>query len=236
MKPLLVDNYPLMTNQLACPWPRENNWPILLSCLLFIFSCSVKPPSEKGVFISSDLVELSKLDSSIHLDIRYATENNFTGKIMYKQPRAFLQRPAAEALLPVHNYLKTKGYGLLIFDGYRPWSVTKLFWDVTPDSNKRFVADPKKGSRHNRGAAVDLTLYDLQTGMEISMPGYYDETSERSYPDYAGGTEAQRIARDLLRSAMQAEGFTVYKYEWWHFDYKNWEQYPILNIPFEKIK
>ena len=105
----------------------------------------------------------------------------------------------------------------------RPWSVTKLFWEVTPDDKKQFVADPAKGSRHNRGCAVDLSLYDIKTGKEIEMTGNYDEMTERSYPNYTGGTEQQRKMRDLLRSKMEAQGFTVYEYEWWHFDYKDLE-------------
>lgn len=124
----------------------------------------------------------------------------------------------------------------MIFDGYRPWSVTKLFWDITPDEDKKFVADPKNGSRHNRGCAIDLSLYDLSTGDEIEMPGEYDEMSERSYPNYKGGTEEQRKMRDLLISKMEAHGFSVYKYEWWHFDYKNWENYRIQNIQYIEIK
>ncbi len=201
-----------------------------------ITSCGVKPPHEEGNFREADLVELIKLDSSIHLDIRYATSNNLVGRPVYSEARAFLQRPAAEALVRVNQKLKPLGYGLLVFDGYRPWSVTKLFWDITPDSSKQFVADPKKGSKHNRGCAADLTLYDLKTGKEIEMTGVYDEMSERSYPNYAGGTEQQRKMRDLLRSNMESEGFTVYDYEWWHFDYKDWQLYGIGNIPFEKIK
>ena len=128
------------------------------------------------------------------------------------------------------------GYGLLIFDGYRPWGVTKLFWDITPAENKNFVADPKKGSKHNRGCAVDLSMYDLSTGKEIEMPGVYDEMSDRSLPGYKGGTNKQREMRDLLRAKMEAHGFTVYEYEWWHFDYKDWPSYRIGNIPFDKIK
>ena len=124
----------------------------------------------------------------------------------------------------------------MIFDGYRPWSVTKLFWDVTPPNDRQFVADPKKGSRHNRGCAVDLTLYDLKTGKEVEMTGAYDEMSERSYPNYSGGTTQQRKMRDLLRSKMESHGFTVLTNEWWHFDYKDWKQYPISNVQFEEIK
>ena len=129
-----------------------------------------------------------KLDPTIKLDIRYATNNNLAGRPVYKEARAFLQRPAAEALVRVNHELKSYGYGLLVFDGYRPWSVTKIFWDITSKENRKFVADPKKGSRHNRGCAVDLSLYDLSTGKEIEMTGAYDEMSERSYPNYAGGT------------------------------------------------
>ena len=200
-----------------------------------ISSCKSQPPQETGEFRSADLVELIKLDSSIHLDIRYATNNNFVGKPVYKEARAFLQRPAAEALVRANASLKPLGYGLLVFDGYRPWSITKLFWKVTPDDKKQFVADPAKGSKHNRGCAVDLSLYDLNTGKEIEMTGNYDEMTERSYPNYTGGTEQQRKMRDLLRSKMEAQGFTVYEYEWWHFDYKDWKQYRITNMPFNKL-
>ena len=193
------------------------------------------PPSEKGPFRQPDLVELAPLDPAIHLDIRYATSNDFLGTPVYAQARAFLQRPAAEALLRVLRKLKPLGYGLLIHDAYRPWYVTKIFWDATPPEGKIFVADPAQGSRHNRGCAVDLTLYDLKTGKPVEMPGTYDEMSPRSYPNYPGGTSLQRWNRDLLRRAMESEGFTVYDYEWWHFDYKDWREYPILNIPFENL-
>jgi len=193
------------------------------------------PPKETGSFRKTDLVELAPLDPSIHLDIRYATANDFLATPVYSQARAFLQRPAAEALLRVQHKLKPLGYGLLIHDAYRPWYVTKIFWDATPPEGKIFVADPAQGSRHNRGCAVDLTLYDLATGKPIEMPGTYDEMSPRSFPDYPGGTSLQRWHRDLLRRAMESERFTVYEAEWWHFDYKDWKDYPILNAPFEKV-
>lgn len=193
------------------------------------------PPQENGNFRKPDLVELAPLDASIHFDIRYATSNDFLGTPVYSQARAFLQRPAAEALVRAQQKLKPLGYGLLIHDAYRPWYVTKIFWDATPPEGKIFVADPAQGSRHNRGCAVDLTLYDLTTGKPIEMPGTYDEMSSRSFPDYPGGTSLQRWQRDLLRRAMESEGFTVYEAEWWHFDYKDWKEYPILNVPFEKL-
>ncbi|HEY0729536.1 MAG TPA: M15 family metallopeptidase [Pyrinomonadaceae bacterium] len=196
---------------------------------------AAKPPAETRDFLKSDLVELIKLDPTIRLDVRYATTNNLFGTVFYSEPRAFLQRPAAEALVRVSSKLKSQGYGLLVHDAYRPWYVTKVFWDATPADKKLFVADPSKGSRHNRGCAVDITLYELQTKRVVQMVSTYDETTDRAYPNYPGGTSLQRWHRDLLRAAMEAEGFTVYEAEWWHFDYKDWQKYPIQNIPFNQI-
>jgi D-alanyl-D-alanine dipeptidase len=196
---------------------------------------STSPPSEDGSFRKPELVELTTLDAAVHLDIRYGTTNNFLGTPVYTQARAFLQRPAAEALVRALHKLQPLGYGLLIHDAYRPWYVTKIFWEATPPEGKIFVADPSQGSHHNRGCAVDLTLYDLATGKPIEMPGTYDEMSPRSFPDYPGGTSLERWHRDLLRRAMESEGFTVYEHEWWHFDYKDWREYPILNIKFEDL-
>jgi len=195
---------------------------------------SQEPPKETGNFRKPELVELVKLDPTIKLDIRYATSNNFLGRPVYTEARAFLQEPAAEALVRANKSLRKKGYGLIIHDGYRPWSVTKIFWDATPEDKKQFVADPSQGSRHNRGCAVDLSLYDLKTGKEVVMPSEYDEMSDRSHINYTGGSEDQRRLRDLLRSAMESEGFAVYEPEWWHYDYKDWKQYPILNISFSE--
>lgn len=211
-----------------------------LLCLFALFSTHASaqdgPPKEEGSFLKPDLVELKKLDGTIKLDVRYATANNFAGRAVYKEARAFLQRPAAEALARASRALKEKGYGIAVFDAYRPWFVTKLFWEITPEDKKQFVANPAKGSRHNRGCAVDLTLYDLKTGQEVSMTSEYDEMSERSHISYAGGTEEQRRLRDTLRVAMEAEGFTVYEPEWWHYDFKEWKQYPILNLSFAEIE
>ena len=193
------------------------------------------PPVEAGERRASDLVDLATLDPTIRFDIRYATTNNFVGTAMYSQARAFLQRPAAEALLRAHRALGRHGLGLLIHDAYRPWYVTKMFWDATPDSSRVFVADPSRGSRHNRGAAVDLTLYDRRTGRVIPMVSGYDEFSPRAYPDYPGGTSLQRYHRELLRRAMEAEGFKVFEAEWWHFDYQDWRLYPIGNQTFDRI-
>src|SRR5689334_24304141 len=196
---------------------------------------AAQPPAESGDFLPTDLVELRKLDPTIKLDVRYATTNNLFDSVFYSQARAFLQRAPAEALVRVSRKLKAQGYGLLVHDGYRPWYVTKVFWDASPQDKKIFVADPSKGSRHNRGAAVDLSLYDLKSGRPVDMVSTYDETTDRAYPNYPGGTSLQRWNRDLLRAMMESEGFTVYEAEWWHFDYKDWQRYHIGNTRFERI-
>ncbi|MDB4884131.1 MAG: ddpX [Gemmatimonadetes bacterium] len=193
------------------------------------------PPAERGPFVASDLVELVTLDSTIKLEIRYATTNNFLGTRFYDQARAFLQRPAAVALVRAHRALRPLGFGLLIHDGYRPWYVTKMFWDATPPDTRWLVADPALGSRHNRGAAVDLTLYDLATGRPVEMPSTYDESTDRAYADYPGGTSRQRWHRALLRRAMVAQGFEINVHEWWHFDFAGWRSYAIGNQPFDAL-
>lgn len=211
----------------------------LLRAALVLFALGLPyqdaPPNEPGPFRAAELIELQTLDPSLRLDIRYATPDNFAGRAVYPDARAFLQRPAAEAVVRAHRALRTTGYGLLIFDGYRPWRITKLFWDITPPSRREFVADPARGSKHNRGCAVDLSLFDLATGLEVRMPSEYDEMSPRAYPTYDGGTAQARARRDLLRAAMEHEGFTVEPNEWWHFNYKDWKEYPILDIPFAQI-
>lgn len=196
---------------------------------------AAEPPQESGEFRKTDLVDLASLDPTIAYDIRYATTNNFTGAVFYQQPLAFMQRPAAEAVVRVHQRLKPQGLGLMIHDAYRPWYVTKMFWEATPDRMKAFVANPANGSRHNRGCAVDLTLFDLESGEPITMVAGYDEFSTRSFPLYPGGTARQRWYRQLLRRAMEAEAFQVYENEWWHFDYDDWKKYRIGNATFEQL-
>lgn len=213
---------------------KTSRW---LFILIAVHSLSYAQPVEpQKRFRPNDLVELTKLDSTIKLDIRYATDNNFMKRPMYTQARAFLQRPAAEALRRAHASLRSQGYGLLIFDGYRPWLVTKKFWDETPPAKRIYVANPKKGSKHNRGCAVDLSLYDLQTGKEVEMPTPYDDFTPNAAADSPAGTDEQRRMRKILRDAMEAQGFIVNPDEWWHFDYRDWREYRILNIPFENIK
>jgi zinc D-Ala-D-Ala dipeptidase len=211
---------------------------ILLAWMLVVpltLAAQERPPRDPKATRQADLVELVTLDAAIKLDIRYAGINNFLGKVVYPEARAFLQRPAAMALLAAHRALAPHGYGLLIHDGYRPWTITRLFWDMTAGTPMQaFVADPKSGSKHNRGCAVDLTIYDLATGLVVQMPGDYDEPSLRSYPDYKGGPPEARGKRDLLRAVMERQGFTVEPNEWWHFNYKDWPSYPILDISFQQ--
>lgn len=182
------------------------------------------------------LVELVKLDETLKLDIRYATTNNFVGKIIYKEARAFLQRPAADALVRIHQNLKKQNLGLVIFDGYRPLSATKLFWEVTPADKKKFVANPQKGSRHNRGCAVDLSLFDLKTGANLDMPTEFDDFTEKAAIDYADATDAQKKNREILRKAMESDGFKVYDAEWWHYDFQDCPESRILDEQFSEIK
>jgi zinc D-Ala-D-Ala dipeptidase len=188
------------------------------------------PPATPAATATPDLVDLAGFAPGLRLDIRYATTNNFMSMAMYPAARTLLQRPAAEALQRAHERLRAQGYGLVVLDAYRPWQVTRMMWDRFP-GDRAYLADPLQGSRHNRGAAVDVTLFDLKTDREVEMPSAYDDFSERAHPDYAGGTQAQRDARDRLRAAMEAEGFSVYPNEWWHFDYRGWQAYPVLNQP-----
>jgi D-alanyl-D-alanine dipeptidase len=197
---------------------------------------AAKPPEEKKEFRASELVDVTTLDPTIKLDLRYATDNNFLSTPLYpKIAKAYMQKPAAEALAKVNARLKKQGYGLLIFDAYRPWYVTRIFYEATPEKLRNFVADPSQGSRHNRGCAVDLTLYELKSGKPVEMVSGFDEFSPRAFPDYLGGTSLQRWHRDLLRKTMESESFTVYAEEWWHFDYKDWHHYRIGNRTFEEL-
>ena len=202
---------------------------------LRVEALAASPPEEAGPFRDSELVEVTALEPGIQLDVRYSTTNNFMSSVFYDEPRVFLQRPAAEGVARAHRALAEHGYGLLLHDGYRPWYVTKMFFDATPESQKLFVADPASGSRHNRGAAIDLNLYDLATGLPADMVGTYDEFSPRSFPNYPGGTSRQRWLRELLRRTMEAEGFTVYEAEWWHFDHGDWRLYALQNATFDEL-
>ncbi len=208
-----------------------------LALILVLPALAEGPPRETGDFRKPDLVELVRLDPSMRLDIRYATPQNFMGRALYPQARAFLQRPAALALVEVDRSLRAQGYGLSVLDAYRPWSITRKMWEQASQAwrDGGYVADPARGSRHNRGAAVDVSLYDRATGRYLPMPSAYDEFTGRARADYAGGTREQRQNRDLLIAAMQHQGFQVLGEEWWHFDFRAWKEYPILDLQFSEI-
>jgi D-alanyl-D-alanine dipeptidase len=170
------------------------------------------------------LVEIT----DIPIDVRYATSNNFMHTPLYPVARVFLRAPAARALHDVQRDLAPRGLGLKIYDGYRPYSVTVRMWE--PIKNPDFVADPAKGSRHNRGAAVDLTLVDLGTGAELPMPTPYDDFTPRARQDF-NDLPAEAIAnRAILREAMTRHGFDPLPSEWWHFDYHGWERFDLMDI------
>jgi CubicO group peptidase (beta-lactamase class C family)/D-alanyl-D-alanine dipeptidase len=209
--------------------------PLLPVAELRLRAAEADPPQEAGLRRAPDLVDLQEAVPGLVFDVRYATTNNFLGAALYPEPRAFLQRPAAAALARVQAELAAEGYDLLIHDAYRPWHVTQMFWDATPVEFRHFVADPREGSRHNRGCAVDLTLVERASGRPVEMPGGYDEFSARSAPEYPGGTSLQRWRRDLLRTAMERQGFRVYEWEWWHFDFAGWEEWPILDASFAEL-
>ena len=190
--------------------------------LTFLAAWSAVPPT--------DLVEVAKIDFSIKQEIRYATPNNFMKKAVYpKAAMCALRKEAAEALVRVQNSLKLEGLGLKVWDCYRPFSVQKVMWEVMPDD--RFVADPKHGSKHNRGAAVDLTLVD-RSGNELEMPTLYDDFTDKAARNYQGGTKTSLKNRERLEKAMGKEGFIGIPTEWWHFDFKDWEKYPIEDVAF----
>lgn len=196
---------------------------------LFELAREASPPVEPGPFRESDLVLLSEIDPRIRMDLRYASTSNFLGTRIYSEARALMQRPAADALRLVQDAVEQRGLGLVVYDAYRPWWVTWLFWEATPPEYRTFVATPSLGSRHNRGCAVDLGLVDLASGLPIPMPSGYDEFTERASADYQGGPADFIANRQLLISAMREHGFTVYHAEWWHFDYADWSRYPIEN-------
>ena len=193
------------------------------------------PPQQDGDFREPDLVDITTVIDNAKLDVRYATNNNFLNTPTYSEAKTFLQRPALESLIKANKRLNDMGFGILVHDTYRPWYVTKIFWDATEGDERNFVANPERGSKHNMGSAIDLTLYDLKTGEVIKMVGTYDEMSDRSYPDYMGGTALERWHRDLLRHVMEDEDFKVVSNEWWHFDHKDWRKYPILNKTFDEL-
>jgi D-alanyl-D-alanine dipeptidase len=190
-------------------------------------------PVDPAATAVPDLVDLAKRDPRFRFDIRYATANNFMGRVLYPSARALLQRPAARALSRVQTRAEAAGYGLLIFDAYRPWRVTRMMWDETPPGQREFVADPRTGSRHNRGCSIDLTLH--RNGVEVAMPSAYDDFTPAAYRSNTNAPPDALAASALLESMMVAEGFVPLANEWWHFDWADWRRYPIMDVPLEDM-
>ncbi len=179
------------------------------------------------------LVELKKYIPGLKLDIRYATKNNFTKQAVYREARAFARAPVAEALKNVQAELEKSGLGLKIFDGYRPYSVTVKFFDIASD--KSFVANPKDGSRHNRGCAIDLTVVNLKTGKELKMPTPYDSFAAAASANYMDLPANVIKNRDLLINVMERHGFRVLDNEWWHFDFIGWKNFELMDIGLDEL-
>jgi D-alanyl-D-alanine dipeptidase len=207
--------------------------PLLLAPLLLVLaSCAApalvietEPPTQ------DPLVEVAAQDGRIRVLAVYATPNNFVGEALYPEPRIFLRRSAMERLSRVQSALESRGMGLMVFDGYRPWSVTRRMWEVIGDPD--FVADPSKGSRHNRGMAVDVTLVDGR-GNRLPMPTDFDAFVPEARAD-AEVLEPMRTNRRVLIEAMAAQGFRVLSSEWWHFDCDGWEERALLDVPVDRI-
>lgn len=181
------------------------------------------------------LLAIKKIIPGIELDIKYATTDNFSGIAVYPKAKAFARKEVVMALAKIQSELNNDGLGLKIFDAYRPYAVTVQFWEITPPDLREFVSDPKKGSRHNRGCAIDLTLVNLNSGEELNMPTRYDSFTKEAYADAENISPLQKKNREELIDIMQRNGFKVLKNEWWHFDFVGWENYPLMDIPFKKL-
>lgn len=193
-------------------------------------------PVQDSNLLTAQLVNILSLDATIKVDMLYAKDKNFLNMKMYEEEKAFVDVEMGKALVQVQKKLADFGYGLVVWDAYRPWYVTKMFHDALPLEEKTLLESPDKGSSHNRGLSVDVSLYDLNTGEPVMMISDFDELSFRTFAKYQGGSELARWQRDLLRLFMENEGFTGVDHEWWHFDYKNFEQYRLLNTAFSEIK
>jgi D-alanyl-D-alanine dipeptidase len=198
---------------------------LIIVISLVVAACG---PSPEALRQPSDIVDLLSVDPTFALDIRYATANNFTGRVLYPSAKAKLRRVAAESLAAVQRELRTMGLGLKIHDGYRPLAIQWKLWEIVP--NPDFVADPRKGSKHNRGAAVDLTLVD-SLGNELQMPTGYDDFTEKASHEYMDLPESAIANRALLLEVMMRHGFLPIKSEWWHYDFRGWEQFAIMDEP-----
>lgn len=179
-----------------------------------------------------DLVNITEIDSTIIVELKYATKDNFLGDTLYSANICLLRRAVAERLVQVHQTLRKRGFGLKIWDGYRPLSVQKKMWKKLPDP--KYVANPQRGSNHNRGAAVDVTLVDLK-GHELEMPTDFDDFSPKARSDYPSVSDQAKRNRKILQDAMQEQRFLTISSEWWHFNDKDCKKYSVLDVPLEKF-
>lgn len=183
---------------------------------------------------TQQLVPLHQYVGNLKVDFVYATKKNFTHTVLYKNPKAYVRLPVARALQQVATFLAKKGLGIIIFDAYRPYSVTEKMWRVVPDA--RYAADPKHGSGHNKGVSVDISLYYLSTGKPMEMPTAFDNFTEKAHQDYMQLPKRIIDNRDLLKHIMQQYGFEPLSTEWWHFSFPNpGEKYKILNLDFDDL-
>lgn len=182
----------------------------------------------------NELVNLQKYIPGIVLDIRYATTNNFTGEKIYSLARAYSRKPVADALKKAQEDFKKSGVGIKIYDAYRPYSATVKFYEVYRDTT--YVASPYRGSRHNRGCALDMTIIDLKTGEELKMPTEFDSFKKEAWPSTHVKDPVIKKNRDLLISVMEKNGFKVNASEWWHFDFVGWQKYDVMDIDFEQLE
>ncbi len=187
-----------------------------------------------SIIKAHDLVEVIQINPTIALDIRYATTNNMMNKKVYTQAKCYLCKDAAYALDAVQQELKSKGLGIKIWDGYRPLTAQWELWKILPDP--RYVADPRKGGRHTRGTAIDCTLVNLKTGKEVEMPTGFDVCDQTAWRNYDKCSEPAKKNRTLLTQIMEKHGFVGLKTEWWHFDFKRWEEKENLDLSFEELE
>jgi zinc D-Ala-D-Ala dipeptidase len=183
---------------------------------------------------ANELVDLEKFIPTLVLDIRYATENNFTKEKIYTLAKAYARKPVAEALQEAQLEFAKSGVGIKIFDAYRPYSATVKFYEVYRDTT--YVASPYRGSRHNRGCAIDMTLVDLKTNVELKMPTEFDSFRKEAWPSTPVSDPVIKKNRDLIISVMSKHGFKVNSSEWWHFDFRGWEKFDVLDIDFEELE
>jgi D-alanyl-D-alanine dipeptidase len=192
------------------------------------YKASVKVNPEK------ELIDLEKFVPGLVMDIRYATTNNFTGEKIYNMAKAYARKPVAEALKKIQAELKSKGLGIKMFDAYRPYKATVKFYEVYKDTT--YVASPYRGSRHNRGCALDLTVVDLKTGKELQMPTDYDSFKKEAWPSTPVTDPTIRKNRQLLIDVMEKYGFKVNGSEWWHYDFNGWKNFEVMDIDFEQLR